>query len=124
MDFAAPPPSRVHERPWPIARIGARSRADALAVATRIARDTDASLAGTDAYARPLVRGEAYDSRAVPLLAAAAALMFAVLCLNVAALRMVQLGQRRRDVGVSLALGAPRRLVLGQAALDGLVVGA
>jgi predicted permease len=123
IDFAAPPPAHAHDRAWPIARFGARSPADALALATRLARESDATLADKTAVVRPLVDAEAYDRRAVPLLAGAVALVFVVLCLNVAALRAVQLGQRRRDFGVSLALGASRARLLGEAAADGLAIG-
>jgi predicted permease len=123
LDFAALPPAHATARPRPIVRFGARPRADALALATALAREQDASLAGKSAMTRPLVDTTAYDRRAVPLLAGAVALVFVVLCLNVAALRTVQLGQRRRDVGVSLALGASRARVLGDAAIDGLIIG-
>ena len=123
IDFAAPSPAHAHDRAWPIARFGARAPADALAVATRLAREADASLADKTAAARPLVDVEAYDRRAVPLVAGAVGLVFVVLCLNVAALRAVQLGQRRRDFGVSLALGASRARLLGEAAFDGLAIG-
>ena len=124
IDFSAPPAARAHDRAWPIARFGARPPADALALATRLARETDAALVDKTAVVRPLVDVEAYDRRAVPLLAGAVGLVFVVLCLNVAALRAVQLGQRRRDFGVSLALGASRARLLAEAAYDGVLIGA
>jgi len=123
IDFSAPPTARAHDRAWPIARFGARPPADALALATRLAREADAAFVDKTAVVRPLVDVEAYDRRAVPLLAGAVGLVFVVLCLNVAALRAVQLGQRRRDFGVSLALGASRARLLGEAAFDGVMIG-
>jgi predicted permease len=123
IDYAAPPPAHARAQPIPVARFGGRPRADALAIATRIAREVDGTLAGHVAAARPLSAAHAYDRRAITMLGAASALIFAILCLNVAALRMVELRRRRRDVAVSLALGAPRARILREAALDGLLVG-
>ncbi|MEO5823390.1 MAG: ABC transporter permease, partial [Vicinamibacteraceae bacterium] len=123
LDFAALPPTRLRDRPRAVARFGAVPRADALAIATRLAREQDGALAAKVAQTRPLVAAAAYDRRAVPILSGAVALVFIVLCLNVAALRIVQLGRRQRDFAVGLALGASRARIVREASLDGLMVG-
>jgi predicted permease len=123
LDFAALPPARLRDRPRAIARFGSVPRADALTIATRLAREHDGALAEKVAQARPLVAAAAYDRRAVPLLSGAVALVFVVLCVNVAALRIVQLGRRQRDFAVGLALGASRARILRESSLDGLLVG-
>jgi predicted permease len=123
LDFGALPPARLRDRPRPIARFGRVPRADALAFATRLAREHDPTLAAKVAQARPLVAAAAYDRRAVPLLSGAVALVFVVLCVNVAALRIVQLGRRQRDFAIGLALGASRSRIVREASLDGLMVG-
>ncbi|MFI5179094.1 MAG: FtsX-like permease family protein, partial [Vicinamibacterales bacterium] len=66
---------------------------------------------------------DAYYQRALPVLAGGVALVFLVLCTNVAGLLLAQYSSRRREFGVCTALGASRGRLLRQALVENVLLG-
>jgi putative ABC transport system permease protein len=101
-------------------------RADAVRLATEVARHEDPSNAGLWARVQP-VSGlvlDAYYQRAVPLLAGAVVLVFLVLCANVTSLLLARVTTRQREFSVRSALGASRARLVRQALVESCLLGA
>jgi predicted permease len=100
--------------------------ADALRVATTVAREADPTTATQWAQSRPLsaLELDTYYARAVPLLSGGVLLLFLVLCANVSSLLLAGLAARGREFATRTALGASRSRLVRQAFLESLVVGA
>ncbi|MEZ5316736.1 MAG: ABC transporter permease [Vicinamibacterales bacterium] len=127
IDYDAPPAAVADLKPVAYARFATGvPEADALRQATTIARDVDATMTTRRATPMALARGsfDVYSSNAVPVLAGGVAMVFLGLCANVFSLLLARLGARRRELGVSSALGASRGRLVRQAAIEHLMIGA
>ena len=123
---AAPLPMWVHVGAQAIARLAPSvPRADALRLATdAIRRAPDVPDDAVAAF-RPLADGllDEYSRNATTLLAGGVALVFLVLCANVAHLLLARASESRRDYAVSSALGASRPRLVRQALLESATLG-
>jgi len=127
IDYQERGPARANSEPWPYARLRSDvPRADALRMATDVARPLDAMLGDRVAQAWPLARFSLSDyyKRALPWLAGGVVLVFLVLCANVSSLLLAQYSTRRREFGVCSALGASRGRLLRQAIVENILLGA
>jgi putative ABC transport system permease protein len=127
-NFETPQAAALGARPVVYVRFAANvPRADALRVATTVAREADASENATRwAQSRSLSAFEldAYYARAVPLLSGGVVLLFLVLCANVSSLLLAGLAARGRELATRTALGASRSRLVRQAFLESVVTGA
>lgn len=98
-------------------------REDALRIAMISAQAVDASTANQWPQTEPLVRSDAYDARAVPILAAGVLLVLAVLCANASSLMMARLSDRRREFAMRTALGAARHRLIRQTLFESAGIG-
>ena len=126
INFDVPPPERTAERPIPFVRFAASMpQADALRLATEAARAADATTASLRARPTPIAQhfADRYYERAIPLLLTGVALVFLVLCANVASLLLVRLTDRRREFSMCAALGASRARLFRQAIVESAFIG-
>ncbi len=100
-------------------------RGDALRLATDAARIADPATAGLRPWLFPVAGlHDRYSRHALPLLAGCVILVFLILCANVCNLLLARLTTRRREFGLRAALGASRRRLIRQAAIESSVLGA
>ncbi len=97
---------------------------DALASATALAHQANPADAALRAIASPVVRAVPFYEQALPLLSASVAMVFFVLCANVASLLLVRLTGRRQELAIATALGASRARLIRQALLESGAIGA
>ena len=120
-DPDAPPPGLANDYVYAYARFAPSvAREEVLALATRAADGLDSKIAGMTIREWPIAgRGpDAFFSKAVPVIGVAVALVFIVLCANVASLLLAQLTARRREYGMCTALGASRGRLMREALLE------
>ena len=98
-------------------------REDALRIAMTTAQAVDATTKNQWPSAEPVVRPDAYYTRAVPVLAIGVLLVLAVLCANASSLMMASLTSRQREFALRTALGAARHRLIRQALLESAWVG-
>jgi predicted permease len=126
INFDTPPAGRSAELPLPFVRFAATMpQADALRLATDAAHRADATTSKLRAVSTPIATrfADQYYERAIPLLVAGVALVFLVLCANVASLLLVRLTDRRREFSMCAALGASRVRLLRQAIVESAIIG-
>ena len=88
---------------------------DMAAVKASIATALNRDMSFVDFWLEPVHENVVGAVRpAIRLLGGVAALVFVVACLNVATLLLAQIGERRREIAVQLALGASRWRILRQ----------
>jgi predicted permease len=129
IDFMAPPASARAPSPAAYVRF-ARTipQADALQAATTIAWEVDPFLSKTTervATAQQIAGASSreYFARFAPFLTGGAALVFLVLCANVASLLMAQMTARGLEFRTCAALGASRRRLFRQALTESAALG-
>ncbi|MEX2272335.1 MAG: ABC transporter permease [Vicinamibacterales bacterium] len=128
MDFLAPPAGDRPVLPRAIVRYSPGiPAADALKAATTMAHEAyppqaDNQWAQAESLASPY-QGK-YARAAAPVLAAAAVMVFLVLCANVSGLLLARLDARMREIGVAAALGASRGRLMREALVESLCLGA
>jgi predicted permease len=122
----APLDTWVHVGTPAIARLASDvPRSDALRLATDAIRRAPAVHVDAVAGFRPVAERplDEYSRNAVTRLAGGVALVFLVLCANVATLLLARAAESRRHYAVSSALGASRKRLLRQAALESATLG-
>ena len=125
-DFATQPERSTSERPAAFVRFDTTEGIRAtLERATTLAHAVDPETSKLRADVREMAGLHAgqYLMRATPYLAGGVALVFLVLCANVASLLLAQMSGRAREFSLCSALGASRARLIRQALTESIVLG-
>ena len=125
-NFETPQAAAANDRPSVYVRFAPNMpNADALGMATAVARESHRPYAGMSVRSRALAIGER-DQRfeeAAPLLAGGVVLLFVVLCANASSVQLSGVTARGREFATRAALGATRGRLVRQAFIESAVAG-